>query len=137
MMTSHFSLKMQSQVAKPILDKLITELESDFEEFLRREVCFVKQCYESGKGSKWRRVLRVGLKIPGDSTIKSWILLKQNAPILMCLNPRIMPLAIEHFHKRVNSIVEKLVYFRQLRRECELSSEIEVSSEYASFFEPK
>lgn len=136
-MTSHFSLKMQSQVAKPVLDKLITELESDFEEFLRREVCFVKHCYRAGTESKWRRILRLGLKIPGDSTIKSWILLKQNAPILMCLNPRIMPLAVEHFHKRVNSIVEKLVYFRQLRHECDLSDEIEVSSEYASFFEPK
>jgi hypothetical protein len=134
MMTSHFYPKMQSQVAKPVLDRLITSLESDFEEFLRREVCFVKQCYESGRGSRWRKILRVGLKIPDDSTIKEWILLKQNAPTLMCLNPKIMPLAIEHFHRRASNIVEQLIYLRQLRRECELSSEIEVSSEYASFF---
>lgn len=137
MTTSHFSPKMQSQVAKPILDRVITKLESDFEEFLRREIRFVKQCYQSGAGSKWRRILRVGLKLPTDDEIKEWILLQKQAPIWMCLNPRIMPLTIEHFYKRTAGIVEKLIYFRRLRLECEWMDEIEVSSDYASFFEPK
>lgn len=126
MPTQHFLVKMKSQVAKPVLDALVTELENRFEEFLRREAMFVSQCYSAGTSVWWRKLFHVGIKMPSDSEIRNWIISYTSPPVWKCFNPRVMVLAHEHFDKRTFEIKLDLKYIRKLVLECTQKDEIDV-----------
>lgn len=126
MPTQHFLVKMKSQVAKPILDALVTELENSFEEFLRREVMFVSQCYRAGSNVWWRKLFHVGIKMPSDSEIRNWLTSHTSPSFWTCFNPNVMVLAHEHFDKRTFKIKLDLAYARQLVLECTQKDEIDV-----------
>lgn len=130
MPTQHFLVKMKSQVAKPILDALVTELENRFEEFLRREAMFVSQCYSAGTRVWWRKLFHVGIKMPSDSEIRNWIVSYTSPPVWKCFNPKVMTLAHEHFSKRTFKIKLDLEYARQLVLECTQKDEIDVWTQF-------
>lgn len=130
MKTQHIFTKIQSQVALPTLNTLIIELENHFEELLRREIFFVSQCYRVGAGTWWRKFLHVGINIPTDLKIRHWILSNTHPPFWMCVNPKVMKLAHEHFKARTLSLQMDLKYARQLVKECVHQDEIDICIEF-------
>jgi len=130
MKTSYFLVKIQSQVAKPALDTLIIELENHFEEFLYREVLFVRQCYISGAKIWWRKVFRLGLSVPSEEEIRNWLIIGVNPSFWRGFNPKVMLLAREHFDKRVAAIKFDLEYARSLVVKCSQTDEIDVDAQF-------
>ncbi len=126
MKTQHFLVKIQSDALSPCLDRLIIELETRFEELLRREILFVKQCYYAGRTLWWRKFFHVGIKMPSDEVIKNWILSQTHPPFWMCLNPKVMALAHRHFKSQTHYIKIDLRYARKLVLECKYQDEVSV-----------
>lgn len=127
-------LEIRSEKAIPVLDSIIIKLENDFEEFLRREVIFVQQCYKSGKDVWWRKYLHLGWFIPNEDILRKCILENKQPSWWYCLNRRIIPIASKHFFGRVKILNDDKAYTEHLLQQCASKPVIEVYSGFVSRF---
>jgi len=133
-MTKTDFLEIRSKDAASVLESIIYRLSADYEEFLRREIVFVQQCYAAGKLVWWRKYLHIGFFIPSEDVIKDCILNNKQPPFWLCLNRRIIPIASKHFQGRVKNLNDDLAYAKHLLQQCERHEYIEVYSGFAARF---
>lgn len=115
----------------PALNKLHKSLESNYEEFLRKEILFVQQCYLNGMKSWWRKFFHIGLRMPDDAEIRKWIITKTGPSIIRGFNPRVLELAIKHYEsKNMPQIESDLMHVKLMLIKATWLNEDEISYRY-------